>query len=270
MTLAPVLPFSGYAGWRYLQRTQEDQQARVSDSATNKREETYFRENIGKITTAEELVGNRRLLKVARGAFGLDSDLPNKAFIRKVLEGGTASGSLAAKLSNKAYAALASAFAFDGTTPATQTAGFADKVLAAHATRQFEIAVGEQDNDLRLALNAQRELAPLAASSSSDATKWYTIMGSEPLRAVFETAFGLPESFANIDIDRQLSMLRDKAKTYFGSSEVAQFADSSKLEGLVKQFLIRSTAQNTAVTSPVLTLLQGGSSATSLFQYLIR
>lgn len=270
MTVAPVLPFSGYAGWRYLQRTQDDQQARVSASAANKREEAYFRENISKVTTAEELVGDRRLLKVALGAFGLDSDLPNKAFIRKVLEGGTASGSLAAKLSNKAYASMARAFAFDDTAPATQTEGFADKVLAAHAVRQFEIAVGKQDNDLRLALNARRELAPLAASSSSEATKWYTIMGSEPLRTVFETAFSLPESFATIDIDRQLSMLRDKAKAYFGSSDVAQFADSAKLEGLVKQFLVRSTAQNTTATSSVLTLLQGRSSATSLFQYLIR
>lgn len=269
MTITPVVPFSGYAGWRYLQRTLDDQQSRVASSTVNKREEAYFRANIGNVTSAEDLVADRRLLKVALGAFGLDSDLPNRAFIRKVLEGGTASGSLAAKMTNKSYAAMAKAFAFD-TVPATLTSGFADTILPAYQERQFEIAVGEQNNDLRLAMNAQRELAALAATSSSDSTKWYTIMGSEPLRNVFETAFGLPDAFATIDVDKQLTMLRDKADRYFGRSDVAQFADPERVETLVKQFLLRSTAASISATSPALTILQGAASASSLFQYLIR
>lgn len=271
MSIAPVLPFGGYAGWRYLQRTMDAQQTRVASSAANQRDEAYFRANIGKVTSAEELVADRRLLKVALGAFGLDADLPNKAFIRKIIEGGTSdSASLANRLSNKSYAAMAKAFSFEGETPASQAAGFADTILASYETRQFEIAVGDQDNDMRLALSAQRELAALAKTSSSDSTKWYTILGSTPLRKVFETAFGLPESFATIDIDKQLSMLRKKADTYFGSSEVAQFSDADSLEKLVKQFLLRSTAQSSTATSPALTLLQGTGSANSLFQYLIR
>lgn len=270
MTIAPVLPFAGYAGWRYLQRTLEDQQARVASSATHQRDEAYFRDRIGTVTTAEDLVGDRRLLKVALGAFGLDDDIGSKAFIRKVLEGGTASGSLASRLSNKAYAQLSAAFGFDGVLPKTLNDGFADGILAAYSERRFEVAVGEQNNDLRLALNAQRELSKLAAGSSSDNTKWYTIMGSTPLRNVFETAFGLPDAFGTLDIDRQLTMLKQKAETYLGSSAVTQFTDPDRVEELVKLFTLRSTATATSATSPALTLLQGTGSAGSLFQYLIR
>ena len=50
---------------------------------------------------------------VALGAFGLQDDLPNRFFIQKVLEGGTLStDSLANKLSDPRYAALAKAFGF--------------------------------------------------------------------------------------------------------------------------------------------------------------
>ena len=39
--------------------------------------------------SAADLVADRRLLKVALGAFGLEGEIDKKAFIRKVLEEGT-------------------------------------------------------------------------------------------------------------------------------------------------------------------------------------
>ncbi len=46
----------------------------------------YFEANIGKVETAADLVGDRRLLKVALGAFGMDGEIDKRAFLRKVLE----------------------------------------------------------------------------------------------------------------------------------------------------------------------------------------
>jgi hypothetical protein len=59
-------------------------------------------------------VGDRRLLEVALGAFGLDDDIRNRFFIRKVLEEGTTSPSrrFANRLSDKRYLALAETFGF--------------------------------------------------------------------------------------------------------------------------------------------------------------
>ncbi len=179
MTIAPLLPLSGYAGWRYLQRTLLEQQARVAASTTTQREETYFREKIGGVTSAADLVADRRLLQVALSAFGLEEQIDSKALIRQVLEGGTTdSDALANRLNNKAYAALAEAFAFDGETSAIAEEGFADRILRSYETQTFQNAVTEQNETLGLALNAQQEIAALAETGSSDATKWYSILAS--------------------------------------------------------------------------------------------
>lgn len=245
MSFTPVIPLGGYAGWRFLNRTLAVQTQSFATTPAVQRDEAYFRAHIGKVTSAEALVSDRRLLKIALGAFGLDHDINNRFFIRKVLEEGTlAEGALANRLADKTYAALSKTFGFgDGLPPAARTGDFAEKILNQYRTRQFEQAVGAQNADMRLALNARRELAELAASESGDKTLWYTIMGSRPLRSVFETALGLPKSFATLDLDQQMTTLRDKTATAFGDSTVAQFRDPERVEALLRRFVLRAQAQ---------------------------
>ena len=65
------------------------------------------------MTSAADLVADRRLLKVALGAFGLEGEIDKKAFVRKILEEGTADpASLANRLTDKSYYKLAEAFGF--------------------------------------------------------------------------------------------------------------------------------------------------------------
>lgn len=269
MSFAPVVPFGGVAGWTFLKRTLSSQKAAFEAAPANQRDEAYFREKIGKITTAEALVSDRRLLKVALGAFGLEADINNRYFIRKVLEEGTLSAdALANKLANKQYEKLSAAFGFALGAASTQISGFADKILAQYDARQFETAVGAQNDDMRLALNAERELSTLAASKTSETAKWYTVLGSAPLRKVFESAFGLPTSFASIDLDQQVATLRAKAGAAFGNEGVAQFADPAKTELLIRRFLIRSESAAQAASSPALQLLQNSARPSSLLSLL--
>jgi len=258
MTYTPVLPVGGYAGWTILNRTMAKQTAAFVKSPEIKRDEDYFRANIGKITTADQLVKDRRLLKVALGAFGLDADLNNKAFIQKVLKDGTLKvDALANKLADKQYQKLSAAFGFgDFTVPRTKLSDFPDKILNAYRARQFEAAVGRQDGDLRLALNAQRELETLAKRSTSESTKWFGVLGNSALKQVFTKALGLPSSVGSIDLDRQLQLFQDKAQAIFGIPTVSQFSDPAKMEGLVRRFLVRS--QTDAI------LGQAGSQSTAL------
>ena len=132
MTFQPVIPFGGFAGWAFLKRTMATQQAALQASSTNQRDEAYFREKIGKIETAEDLVSDRRLLRVALTAYGLEGDINNKAFIRKVLEDGTLKeGALSGRLANKQYEKFSAAFGFgDFSVPRSQLSDFADKPLA--------------------------------------------------------------------------------------------------------------------------------------------
>jgi len=261
MSFTPALPLTGYAGWTFLKRTGATQAAVLRAQPDAKRDEAYFRDRIGRIDTAADLVADRRLLKIALGAFGLEGDLNNKAFIQKVLEGGTLKeGSLANKLADKQYEKLSAAFGFgDFNRPRSKQSDFADKIMAAYQTRAFEVAVGSQNGDLRLAMNAERELTALATkTTSSNDARWFSLLGSPPLRQVFEKALGLPSSFAALDIDKQLEVMKDKAKAQLGSDQLADLGNGPARDALLRRFLIRAEAETYRAqfgASPALTLM---------------
>ncbi|MFW5654211.1 MAG: DUF1217 domain-containing protein [Roseicyclus sp.] len=262
--MQPVIPIGGYAGWRFLADTAEAQVAKMAESPIQARDRDYFRENIGKVTSAADLVSDFRLRRVALAAYGLQDDLPNKAFIERILADGVAdNAALSNRLSDKRYRAFSEAFGFGGPLPPrTISPGFADRVLARFDRIEFERAVGEQDEDMRLALTVQRELPDLAARGFNDRTGWLSILGNPPLRKVFETAFGLPSSIGTLDLDRQVEDFRRAATRVLGTSEVSQFRDPAATEELIKAFTLRSQlASGPALTTPglsALTLLRGG------------
>ncbi len=244
MSFQPVIPIGGYSGWRFLQRTSDQQRAVHANDAQTQREISHFKSNISNLTSAEDLVSDRTSLKVALGAFGLDDDLDNRFFIRKILEEGTTeTGALATRLADQRYRNLSDAFGYGPLSlPGALVDDFAADIAQNYLERKFEADVGDQDADLRLALNLNRELPELASSGSSADTQWFSIMGQPPLRKVFETAFGLPSSFASLDLDQQLGEFRDRAQAYFGSSEITQFSEPEALEDLTRLFLVRAQA----------------------------
>jgi len=272
MSFAPVVPTGGFSGWSFLNRTMAKQrQAFDADPATH-REAAYFRDRIGKIDSAEQLVADRRLLSVALTTFGLEGDVNNRAFLQKILEGGTLKPeALGNRLADKRYLEFARAFGFgDFPIPNTKKSDFADKILSAYGERRFEAAVGTQNGDIRIALNARRELADIAGKRLSENGKWLTMLGSPPLRSLLQTAFGLPQSFAGADLDKQIIVLRDRATNLLGSSDPAGFSDPEKVEKIIRLFLVRSEAQSSGTAaSPALAVLQAlRTSQTRLSRYV--
>ena len=72
-------------------------------------------------------------------------------------------------------------------------------------------------------------------------------------------ALGLPSTIATLDIDRQLSVFRERARDVFGADSVSQFADPKRREDAIRNFLVRSPSAEQAVTSPALVILSQGS-----------
>lgn len=262
MSFSPLVPATGYAGWIFLKRTAAKQMEALAKVSVSQREEAYFREKIPTITRAEDLVADPRLLRIALTAYGLEGDMPNKYFIRRVLEDGTLrTDALSNRLSDKRYAAFSKAFGFgDFPIPRTKLSDFADKLLARFREKEFQVAVGEQNPDFRLALNAETQLREVAGSTASEQSKWFTILGSSPLRQVFEKAFGLPSAFAAIDIDKQVETLQARTRAAFGDDSVAQFLGDEKMEQLVRLFIVRSEvaalSSGPSSSQTALTLLQ--------------
>ncbi len=258
----PIIPAVGLSGWRFLQRTYDAQFETFSKSTELKRDSEYFREHIGKIKSAEELVSERRLLKVALGAFGLQDDINNRYFIRKVLEEGTVSDdALANRFSDTRYRELSEAFGF-GPKEFVKVGQdkFVEAVVTRFQTNSFEVAAGEQDSAMRVALYAQRELSQIAADPRSKDARWFAIMGDPPMRELFEKALNLPSSVGQIDIDQQLQIFKDRAVAVLGSDDLGIFADADNRQDLITKFVVRDQISDFSAslssTAVALSLLQ--------------
>lgn len=259
MTFSPVLPATGLIGWNFLTRTIDQQKEALSNDGALKREITYFEENFSNIQSAADLVADRTLLKVALGAFGLQDDLGNKFFVQKIIEDGTTERTaLSNLLSDTRYKEFASAFDFSSQSINSDT--FISGIVSDYRDQSFETAIGEQNSDFRLALNLERTFDELGARNTSNDTKWFTILGSPPLRTVFETAFRLPTAFGSLPIDTQLETIKERARKDFGTDSVAELSTEESQENIVKNFLLQSqVAEISTLTSQstALTLLQG-------------
>ncbi len=274
MPLPPAIPFGGLAGLQFLERTFDRQFANFSQSADLQREIDYFLENAGSITTAEELVGDRRLLSVALGAFGLDEDINKGAFIRKILEEGTFDErAFANRLVEPAYKEMSAFLGFGDFGSVLGIESRREEIVERFRERQFEIAVGEQDFDLRVALNFRREVAAITESASEN-TILLRLLGSPPLRSFIEGALNLPSEVAQIDLDRQVEEVEDRLGQILGDSSPSILKDPAAIDTLIKRFMLNSQLQSGAIGtqtrgSAALSLLQssgfGAGAQTNLF-----
>lgn len=261
MTFQPVLPATGLVGWSFLKRTTETQEETLAQSPRVQRETTYFRQNIASVNTAEALVADRRLLGTALSAFGLQDDIDNKFFIKTILEqGGSSPDALANRLTDQRYRELASAFSFDQIeVQKTQSSDFAEELLEQALSNEFQVAIGEKDTDLRLALGLPSAISDIASRDISNDGKWFSVMGTPPVRAVFEAALNLPNSIGSLDIDRQLEVFKTQSQSIFGTDALEDFRESGLQETLTRKFLLsKEVASGNSLTSgsTALTLLQ--------------
>ena len=185
-------------------------------------------------------------------------------------EGTTDPEALAVKLTDPAWKNLSAAF------------GFGDDEWADRRERlRREDRRGLQDARLRDRRRQGRRQSPLGDELQArdgdprergrEGASWFEILGSKPLREVFETAFGLPSGFVNLDIDRQRDIIAAKTDKAFGGDTLAVFADPEVVEKMISHFLARAQMEQGAVSasSPALTLLQSINGCTSgLFNLL--
>ncbi|SES73037.1 DUF1217 domain-containing protein [Oceanicella actignis] len=263
MTFQPAIPLSGFAGWRLLQRTEAAQREAFNADPQIQRDIAYFRAHAAEAKTAEDLVNDRRLLKVALGAYGLDEDIDKKAFIRKVLEEGTLDPeSFANRLVDSRYRDLARDFGYGDFAARTSLSTFVEKVISRYQERQFEAAVGDVDNDMRLAMNFRREIGDVVSGDKSASTKWFAILGNTPLREVVTAALGLPNSFGSIDVDKQVEMLERKSSEILKIDDPSGLADPEVMENVIKRFFIKQSIENGSTTyNPALALITAGQSS---------
>lgn len=103
-----------YLNYNLVAQDLKAEMTRVSQQTQVSRETAYFKENIGKVRSAEEFVGDYRLYSYAMKAHGLEDMIYAEAFMLKVLESDLSdSDSYANRLTDSRYRDFAAAFQFE-------------------------------------------------------------------------------------------------------------------------------------------------------------
>lgn len=257
MTFQPFVLGTGLAAWGLLKSTLATQKTAFNKNFIPQSDSAYFKDRFATLNTADDIVSDRRILRVVLGAYGLTDDIENRHFIKTVMsEGVSDPTTLANKLSDRRYRTLASDFDFSQTPPAHKNRPqLATQTVNAYLAQSFEIEIGRSDMDMRLSLSFKRAFTDIARSASSDNSAWFQILATPPVKEVIQTALGLPTEFSKLDIDDQHTRIQEKAKQIFGTKTINELAENNSLEEITRRFLIIRQAKSGAQTSPLQTAL---------------
>lgn len=203
---------------------------------------SYFLSNITNVESVEDLLNDDDLISVVLKAFDLEDWAKSTTILKRVLsEDPEIFGSLSTVLGDKGMVSLAETFSFYDIERKTSVQGenFANNITDEFMWQKFMTSVSEVNSSIGTALQFQKSIPGLASNSMSENAKWYSVLGSTLMRNVFETALGLPDGFSQIDIDKQLEMIQEKAETRFGISSFSDLADKIIMNKVIHSYLLQ-------------------------------
>jgi len=191
----------------------------------------YFENNIGGVTSAQQLVDNPRLFGYAMTAFGLGDMTYAKGLMEKVLQQGvTSSAALANTLDNTNIFAFAKAFDFaDNGSATTPSANLVSQVVNKYVENSLETSQGQQDPGVQLALYFQ--------ANAPSVTSVYQILADKNLLSVVQTALGVSPLTGEEPIDTQAQMLTSKLN-------LSDFQNPTKLQNFIERFCAQYDANS--------------------------
>lgn len=227
-----------------LNRDMDRYRAIMSEDPAIKRETDYIRENIGKKATIDEVADDYRLWQSITTAFGLEDQAYAKAMLKKVIrEGTTDQQAMANQMVDPRYKEMASFFEYEkvGMLNA-QSPDWVDKLVTRFEDSMFERALGEGNENLRLAMYFERKI--------KDVNSMYQVLGDKAMYQVALKMAGLPKEYAQVDIDKQAEYFKEKIP-------LKDLKNPEKLEKLMRTFLARADAEESSVMSnPTVQLMQ--------------
>ena len=236
MVYQPVIPLTGYGGWKFLESTFDKQLEGFTDSTSVKNDRQYFQDKMSSPIAMEDFLSDKRLLRVSLTAFDLGGEEWKVGFIRHVMEEkADPESNFLTRLNNQAYTNFANTFAVtDGkiSLSADAIATLSDDFELA----SFRSAVGDVDNNMKLSLNYKAKIGDLVREESSDSANLYRILGDVPVRTVLETALNLPSSWQKLDVDQQADILKERMLSVFSISKVTDLTNEDVMDKVIQRF----------------------------------
>ncbi|WP_036282626.1 DUF1217 domain-containing protein [Methylocystis sp. ATCC 49242] len=198
-------------------------------------ETKYFKENIGKATSIEAFLKDRRLFNYAMKAFGLGDRTFAIGLMRKVMEQGVDDPkALARTLNNPNILAFAKAFDFSAKGAGVPSATLIQDVTARFVEQAMQAEQGKRNPGVELALYF-REKAP-------GLTSIYGVLADKKLVQVVQTALDISPRTSAQNIDTQARLLKAKVN-------VEDFKDPKKLTAFIARFSAMYDMQNQGTVS---------------------
>jgi hypothetical protein len=184
---------STYASYNLVVRSLSASLTRVAQQTDVSRDAAYFRDNIGKVTSADDLLNDQRLYAYAMKAYGLEDMTYAKAFMKQVLESDmTDASSFANRLSDKRYRDFATAFSFGTSASVAQSDSQTDEMVGLYtATMAKQVDAIDADT--------QYYNQTIGKITSAD-----DLLNDDKMRDYVLSAFGIDDSNFSRDTIKQV------------------------------------------------------------------
>ena len=189
-----------------------------------------FRERAARITDAEALLKDRRVLQVVLEAFQLESEIDKRGILRRALtEDPTSETALVNRLTDRRWRQFAAAFAPQQGRPPLADAALVDRIVQNATTNRYEKAMGASNPGMREALYFRR--------MASQVTSVPQLMADSALTEVARGALGLPTQFGLLEFQQQRDLLTRRL-------DLSQFQDPKAVARIAGRYLaLRGAAE---------------------------
>ncbi|WP_165215017.1 DUF1217 domain-containing protein [Affinirhizobium pseudoryzae] len=231
-----------------------DKDATTKAKEDAKAEVSYYSEKMLSIQTASEFINDDRLTNIVLTAYGIDPGTVDKNFLKQVFSSDLGDpNSFVNKQENSVWAEILGTFNFDARgnltddfNNGTQSRGKIIETQNKYTRQTLEEEQGETNNGVRLALYFER-MAPTMTSA-------YDMLSDSALLEFFRVSFQLPDSFSNLDVDKQAELV----KKYMNLEDLK---DPDKVGKMVDKFTVMYDLQNGEASSSALSILTSTSSS---------
>jgi hypothetical protein len=222
----------------------------------------YYQDAIAGIDRLSDLLSDRKAVDILLVSNGLDPAKLTDAYLKKAFNSDLSDPkSFANTESDSRIAEIVASFNFDKDGDVARLAPVGpqkrDQLLETqnnYLQQNLETQQGDANQGVRLALYFQRK--------AGEITSAFDLLGDKALAEVFRTTFGLPDTFANMDIDRQAKVVEKYLK-------LKDLTDPAKLDKLLSRFTVMyDLKSNSPTTSPALVVLNGSGAGISQDTYL--
>jgi hypothetical protein len=260
---------STYFSYSYVTRNLNQSLTRVAQESDVARDAAYYKANIGKVRTVDDLMKDYRLYHYATKAYGLEDMAYAKAFMKKVLESDlTNSKSFANTLIDKRYREFAAAFSFaGGEKPVAQSDNQVDDMVGLYTatmksnvdaiaadTTYYNATIGNVTSADQL-LNDDRLRNYVMSAFRIDESKW----PRDTIKQVLSSDPSDPNSYVNTTFASQLNGLNTQlaqakldasdAKTKLADYKAQLSQPGADVGQLKIQILVEEYRQKSATSS---------------------